>query len=250
MRIIVCIKQVADTEASIQISADGKSVVETGIKFIMNPYDEFAVEEALRIKEADNQSLVQVIGVGPERTTEALRSACAMGADEVLLLKTEAPVYDALALAGALADVIKKEPFDLILLGKETIDDGNGEIGPMLAELLQIPCLTVITRLKLQGDMAVAEREGERGIEELTAPLPLLVTCQKGLNEPRYPSIRGVMAAKKREIPVQPAVLAPAVIEVQSLALPAQRQAGRIIGEGAAAVPELIRLLKEEARVL
>ncbi|HPN36622.1 MAG TPA: electron transfer flavoprotein subunit beta/FixA family protein [bacterium] len=250
MRIIVCIKQVADTEASIQISADGKSIVETGVKFIMNPYDEFAVEEALRIKETGNESLVKVIGVGPERTIEALRSACAMGADEVLLLKTEAPVYDALALAGALADAIKKEPFDLILLGKETIDDGNGEIGPMLAEMLQIPCMTVITRLKVQGGLAVAEREGEKGIEGLTAPLPLVITCQKGLNEPRYPSIRGVMAAKKREIPVQPAVLTPAAIEVHGLALPAQRQAGRVIGEGAAAVPELIRLLKEEAKVL
>jgi len=250
VRIIVCIKQVADTEASIQISADGKSIVETGVKFIMNPYDEFAVEEALRIKETGNESLVKVIGVGPERTIEALRSACAMGADEVLLLKTEAPVYDALALAGALADAIKKEPFDLILLGKETIDDGNGEIGPMLAEMLQIPCMTVITRLKVQGGLAVAEREGEKGIEGLTAPLPLVITCQKGRNEPRYPSIRGVMAAKKREIPVQPAVLTPAAIEVHGLALPAHRQAGRVIGEGAAAVPELIRLLKEEAKVL
>jgi len=250
VRIIVCIKQVADTEASIQISADGKSIVETGVKFIMNPYDEFAVEEALRIKETGNESLVKVIGVGPERTIEALRSACAMGADEVLLLKTEAPVYDALALAGALADAIKKAPFDLILLGKETIDDGNGEIGPMQAEMLQIPCMTVITRLKVQGGLAVAEREGEKGIEGLTAPLPLVITCQKGLNEPRYPSIRGVMAAKKREIPVQPAVLTPAAIEVHGLALPAQRQAGRVIGEGAAAVPELIRLLKEEAKVL
>lgn len=250
MKILVCVKQVPDTEASIQVGNDHKSIDESGIKFIMNPYDEFAVEEALRIKEALGNSTIKAIGLGPERAKEALRTAVAMGVDEVLLLKTGEPLFDGMQSAQILADAIQKESFDLILIGKETIDDGNMEIGPMVAELLQIPCVTLATKLVVNQNGVTVDREGDAGTETFTAALPTLITCQKGLNEPRYPSIRGVMLAKKKEIIEQAVAPSTAAVTASSYAYPPARKGGRILGEGAAAVPELVRLLREEAKVI
>lgn len=250
MNILVLIKQVPDTEASIKLGGDQKSIAETGIKFIINPYDEFAIEEALRIKEARGGGSIKVMSLGPERAKEALRTAIAMGADDAMLLKSDGALVDGLAIARVLASQIKAGAFDLVLMGKEAIDDGNMQVGPMLAELLAVPCVTVVTRLTVEDGRIVAEREGDSGLEVLAAPLPCVVTCQKGLNEPRYPSIRGVMLAKKKEIAEQAVAPDGSRISVLSLTPPAARTGGKIVGEGAAAVPELVSLLHNDAKVI
>lgn len=250
MNILVLIKQVPDTEATIKIAADQKSIVEAGIKFIINPYDEYAVEEALRIKEAKGGGTVNVLCLGPDRAKEALRSAIAMGADDGLLLKAVDTHLDGLSTAKVLAAVIRDKTYDLILMGKEAIDDANMQVGPMLATLLDIPCVTLVTKLTVETEQLVAEREGDSGVEVLSAPLPCIITCQKGLNEPRYPSIRGVMMAKKKEIAEQAVSLDAARVEVKSLQYPPARSGGKIVGEGADAVPELVKLLHDEAKVI
>jgi electron transfer flavoprotein beta subunit len=250
VNILVFLKQVPDTEAAIRIAADQKSIEEAGVKFIINPYDEYALEEAIRIKEKAGNAKVHAICIGPERAKEALRTALAMGADEALLLKTTQPGYDGLAVAQKLAEVAARDHYDLILLGKETIDDGNSDLGPMIAAKLQQPCVTLAIKLTLQESEVIVEREGDAGIELLTVQSPAVITCQKGLNEPRYPSIRGVMMAKKKEIPEEAIDVQDAQVQLLRLAAPAGRKAGRLVGEGAAAVPELVKLLREEAKVL
>ena len=250
MKILVCIKQVPDTEALLRITADEITISEAGVKFILNPYDEYALEEALRIREANPGSLVRAVTLGPARCAEALRTAAAMGADEVLHLRAEEPTLDGLAAARALNRAAAEFSPDLILLGKESIDDGNMQVGPMLAELLGLPCLTVVTRLTLAGASLSAECERDDGTALFEAPLPAVVTCQKGLNEPRYPSIRGKMAAMEMAIPEEPAALEAGRIRIARLIPPPARAGGRNVGEGAAAVPELIRLLHTEARVI
>jgi electron transfer flavoprotein beta subunit len=250
VNILVCMKQVPDTEASIKIAVNQKSIEESGIKFIINPYDEFAVEEALRIKEAAGTGKVKAICMGPERAKEALRTAVAMGVDEVLLIKLNETLSDGVQTAQTLAGVIKNENYDLILMGKETIDDGNMEVGPMIAEMLQIPCITVAVKVSIQDKVVTAEREGEDGIQVLAAQMPCMVTCQKGLNEPRYPSIRGVMMAKKKEIMEQTATAVDSLVTLAGYSYPVSRTGGRVVGEGAGVVPELVKLLREEAKVI
>lgn len=250
MKIVVVIKQVPDTEAAIRIDAGATGVAEAGLKFIINPYDEYALEEALRLKEAHPGSTVTAVALGPARVTEALRSAAAMGADEVLLLRCDHPPADSFTAATLLAAAVKKQAADLILTGKESIDDGSMELGPMLAGLLDIACMTVATKVSLANNRIAVECETDDGSACFEAPLPALVTCQKGLNEPRYPSIRGKMAAMKMVIPEEPAAAAAGQLRILSLALPAGRQGGKVVGEGAAAVPELIRLLRSEAQVI
>lgn len=250
MNILVCIKQVPDTEAVIKAGASGTEIDEAGVKFIINPYDEFAIEEALRIKDAKGSVSIKAICLGPDRAKEALRTAAAMGVDDVLLLKNDNKDIDGLAVAQVLADVIKNESYELILMGKESIDDGNMQVGPMMGELLGVPCISVVTKLSLDNRNVVVEREGEGGTEVLETMLPCIVTCQKGLNEPRYPSIRGVMMAKKKEIPEQAVEVPAARVKITGLTSPPIRSGGKVVGEGPEAVPELIRLLRQEAKVI
>lgn len=250
MKIIVCMKQVPDTEANIKIGADNKSVVEAGIKFIINPYDEFAIEEAIKLKEAGKAESVIAIGWGPERSQEALRTAVAMGVDDVVLLKSDAASIDGFTAAKILAAKIKTMSYDLILLGKETIDDGNMQIGPMLGELLNVPCVTLVTKLDVDGAKLSAKREIEGGYEVVETACPAIITCQKGLNEPRYPSIRGVMLAKKKVVAIEPAAAQTDQVTINSLVYPPTRSGGKVVGNGVEAVPELVKLLREEARVL
>ena len=249
MKILVCIRQVPDTEASIKL-ADDKNVSEAGIKFIVNPYSEYALEEAVKLKEAGMASTVTAISWGPERVKEALRTAVAMGVDEVLHLKFDDYSIDGYAASKLLANKIKDMEYDLILMGKENIDDGNMVMGPMLGELLGIPCIPVVTKLDVQSGSVTAECEIEGGVQVVQAPTPCIVTCQKGLNEPRYPSIRGVMMAKKKQIPEEAVRIDASLLPIESLTYPPTRKEGKVVGEGAAAAEELVRLLRDEAKVL
>lgn len=249
MKIAVCLKRVPDTTAKIVIGADGKSIDESGVKFVPNPYDEYAIEEGLKLKEAAGAGEVVVLSLGTDSAQETLRTALAMGADRAILLQS-AGSPDGLEVARALAAELRGGGYDLILFGKLAVDDYNHQVGPMVGELLGLPTITSVAHLTLSGGNVAAEREIEGGIENVTCTLPAVLTCDKGLNTPRLPSLKGIMAAKKKPLEVKPVPLGAGTITTLGLSPPPERKAGRIVGEGADAVPELVRLLREEAKVI
>jgi electron transfer flavoprotein beta subunit len=250
VKIAVCIKRVPDTEARIKIDAGGTAIDEAGLKFILNPYDEFAVEEALQRREKAGAGEVVVVSLGADAAQETIRTALAMGCDRGVLLQATPIPADGLAVAKALAAELKDGDYDLILFGKMAVDDYNHQVGPMVAELLGLPCVTSVAHLEIEAGRGVAEREVEGGMEVVEFALPAVLTCDKGLNTPRYPALKGIMAAKKKPIDLKPAQLGEARMTVAGLALPPERQEGRVVGEGVDAVPELVRLLREEAKVI
>ena len=252
MKIAVCIKRVPDSETRVKIAGDGKSIDEAGVKFVMNPYDEFAVEEALRRKEKAGTGEVAVICLGPAAAQETIRTALAMGADRGVLLQADKIPADPFESARLLAAELKAVTWDLVLFGRMAIDDYNHQVGPLVAELLGMPCVTAVSHLEIEGTKGVAEREIEGGIEVVEFPLPAVLTADKGLNEPRYPALKGIMAAKKKPLEVKPVPPGGGLgaFEVTALTPPPERKEGKIVGEGAGAVRELVRLLREEAKVL
>lgn len=249
MRVTVCVKRVPSTTTRIKIASDGRSIDEGGVEFVLNPYDEFAVEEALRQAEK-SAGAVTVITFGPDAATKELRGCLAMGAHEAVHVPYSATPRDALATAKVLAAAIRATNPDLVLLGRQAIDDDQGQVGPMVATLLGFAALPDVVKLEISGRVAKAEREVEGGLERFELPLPCVLTCQKGLNEPRLPNMKGIMAAKKKTITTAAAAAADATTTVQSLELPPERAAGKIVGEGAAAVPALLKLLRDEAHAL
>jgi electron transfer flavoprotein beta subunit len=245
----VCVKRVPDTEARVRVAGDGKSVEATGAKFILNPYDEFAVEAALRHKEAAGAGEVTVVSVGDSASAETLRTALAMGADGAVLLKTDARL-EGLGVARVLAEELRGREFDVALFGMKAIDDDLQAVGPMTAELLGLPAATAVTEFSVEGGRVTAQREIEGGVEVVELRMPCVITLTKGAYEPRYASLKGIMAAKKKPLEEKPAAAAESGVEVRALGTPAERQAGRIVGEGPDAVPALLRLLREEAKVI
>jgi len=256
MKILVMIKQVPDTATQVKISADPKAIDTAGITWIVSPYDEFAVEEALRIKEKRGQGEVVAVTLGPERAKEALRSCLAMGVDRAVHLND--PTWeqaDTLLTARALAAVIKQEQAALALFGRQAIDD---DMGAAVAELLGWPCASWIMEESVDeaGKTIRVGRQVEGGLEIFDLPLPAAVSAQKGLNEPRYPTLKGIMGAKKKEIKdVKAADLglaseAPALSVVKLEALP-PRPPGRIIpGDPAEAAKALVKALREDAKAI
>ncbi len=249
MKIIVCVKRVPDSESRIAKAKDGLSVDTQGVKFVLNPYDEYAVEEALKLKEAAGDGSVTVMTLGGEESKETLRTALAMGADDAVLLKGQ-PSVDGLGTAEKLAEAIKGREYDLVLFGKQAIDDDNLQVPAMVAQLLGLPCATVVTELKVDGGAVAATREVEGGHEIVEFELPGLIAAQKGLNEPRYPSLKGIMQAKKKPLEEVDAGDAESRLEIIEVMNPPVRSAGQIVGEGADAVPELVRKLRDEAKVI
>ena len=263
MNFIVCIKQVPDTETQIKIGQDGKSIVEDDIKWIINPYDEFGIEEALRLKEKFGGE-VTVISLGPERASESIRTALAMGADKgIHIIDAALEGSDVLAIAKALAETIKTLEYDIIFTGQRGIDEDQGLVGAYIAEILNIPQLSVIIKVDVaeDGKTLKALRPVEGQNLAIESSIPVLITAQKGLNEPRYASLPGIMKAKKK--PLEKKTLAdlgivPSEVGVNSRKLkileitpPKQRKAGRII-EGNTPeekAGELARVLHDEAKV-
>jgi electron transfer flavoprotein beta subunit len=246
---IVCIKRVPDSEARIRVAGDGVGIDPAGVKYVMNPYDEIALEEAIRLKEESGDGLVTVLSVGPEESKEILRTALAMGADEAVLLASPESA-DGLVIASALAQEIGERAYDLILFGKQAIDDDNMQVPAMVAELLGLPCATVVVDLSVDGRTVEAKREVEGGHELVQFELPGVVSAQKGLNDPRYPSLKGIMAAKKKPLEEKKVDLAVPGLELMELTRPPARPEPQIVGEGPEAVTELVRRLREEAKVL
>jgi len=248
VKIAVCIKQVPDTETRVQIDSEKNWIKESNVTFVLNPYDEFAVEEALKIKEKNGGEVILVC-LGPERSISAIRTGLAMGADRAIHIK-ENRILNGLSVAKALAEILKGMNCDLILLGKQAVDDDNMQVGPMLAELMNLPSITVVTKLEIADSKVLAEREIEGGLEIVEAELPAVITAQKGLNEPRYPSLRGIMMAKKKPVEEVELQIPDSEIEILNMEYPEPRPEGKIVGEGPDAVKELVRLLKEEAKII
>lgn len=264
MNIAVCIKQVPATESKIKPSADGKDIDRSGLSYVVNPYDEFGVEEGLKIKERLKTGQVTVFTVGPDKAAEALRTCLAVGADQAVHIKDPAlEGGDAYSNAVVLAAALKRQPYDLIFFGKQAIDDDNGAVGIHVAELMGLPHVAVVNKIELfpEEKRAVVHRQIEGALEVIETPLPVVLTCQKGLNEPRYASLPGIMKAKQKPLTVLTLAelqLSPdqvgsrgAKVLIEKLELPPVRGAGKIIeGEPAQAVTELVRLLREEAKIL
>ena len=257
MNIYVLVKRTFDTEEKITVS-NGK-ISEDGAEFIINPYDEYAIEEAIQVRDA-NDGEVTVITIGGEDAEKQLRTALAMGADKAVLIDTEDDLdeMDEFTSAKIIAEYLKDKEVDLILAGNVAIDGGSGQVGPRVAELLGINYVTTITNLEINGTSVKIIRDVEGDSETIETSLPLLVTAQQGLNEPRYPSLPGIMKAKKK--PLEKLELddldldeddVEAKTQTIEIYLPPQKAAGRILeGETMDQVKELVNLLKTEAKVI
>jgi electron transfer flavoprotein beta subunit len=258
LKIAVCVKQVPDTETRVRIAPDGKGIVEQDVNWIVSPYDEFAIEEALKIKEAKGGEVV-LVSVGPDRVQSALRNGLAMGADSALHLKDAAfEGLDPLGTARVLAAAIKGLGADLILTGQQGVGGDHSQVPGLLAELLDLPQVTMAVKVEVGEGQARVEREIEGAHEVWETSLPAVISAQKGLNEPRYASLKGIMASKKKPIEARDAAalgldaaaVAPRAT-VSAMELPAARQAVRMIeGDADTQVKELLRLLHEEAKVI
>lgn len=247
MKTAVCIKRVPDTEA--RVKAAGDSVDTGGAKFIVSPYDEFALEAALRLRDGAGEGETVAISLGESAAGEQLRSALAMGADRAIRLDGGGGV-DGLEVARALASELKEGGYDLILFGSKAADDDQQQVGPMTAELLGLPCVTVVAEVEAEDGKVVCHREVEGGTEVVEVGLPAVVTITKGPHEPRYPSLKGIMAAKKKPMEEKPTEVRESRIRVRAYRDPESRPDGKIVGDGPDAVPELVRLLRDEAKAL
>jgi electron transfer flavoprotein beta subunit len=256
---VVCISHVPDTESRIKIGADGRHIDDTGLKFIVSPYDEFALEEAIRQKEKSGGD-VTVLTFGPDRAQQALREALARGATKAMHVKGESGDADSYGIASVLAAAIKTIPHELVFFGKQGVGTDNGLVGPMVAELLGYPQVNVVTHLEVADGKLTAHREIEGAEEVLEAPVPAVVTAQKGLNEPRYASLKGIMAAKKVAIDVKSVAdlglsdsdVFNARVVVSKLELPPEKSGGKKIdgADPVAAAREILNYIRNEAKAL
>lgn len=256
MNIYVILKRTFDTEEKIAIE-NGK-ISEDGVEFIINPYDEYAVEEAIKLRD-EHGGEVTVVTVGEEESDKQLRTALAMGADKAVLIDDEdVEDGDQYSTAKILAAYFEDKEVDIILGGNVAIDGASGQVGPRLAELLDIPHVTTITKLEIDGTTVTIERDVEGDVEVIETSLPVLVTAQQGLNEPRYPSLPGIMKAKKKpldELELDDLDLDEDDVEGKTrtleVYLPPEKQAGKVLeGEVDDQVKELVSLLRSEAKVI
>ena len=250
MKIAVCLKRVPDMEMRFSIAGDRKSLDQTGLKYEMGDFDGYALEVGLQLVERAGSGEVVVVSLGPDGVQETLRKGLAMGAARAVHLKADQVPFDGMAIARALAAELREGGYDLILFGRMATDTANGTVGPMTAELLELPAVTSISHLDISDKRGTARRDLEGASETVDFPLPAVLTIDEGIARARLASLKGIMAAKKKPLEVKPAQLGEVRLSVESMALPPDRPPGRIVGQGADAVPELLRLLQTEARVL
>ena len=249
MILAVCLKRVPDTNARPTIAADGKSINPQGIEYVINPYDEFAIEEALKIRDAAGSGEVVLVMVDPEGNETIMRKALALGADRGILVKGGS-TFDGAATAEILAGVLKPLGAKIIFFGKQAVDSDSCQVPTLVAERLGLPRANIVVKLELQGDKVTCRRQIEGAEEVVEMATPCVVSAQKGLNEPRFASLKGIMAAKKKPIEVKDAPAVEARLDVVKMDPPPPRPAGRIVGKGKEAAAELVRLLRDEAKVL
>lgn len=249
MKIIVCVSLVPDSTTKVKVSETKKSIDENGVSFILNPYDEFAVEEALRLKEKNGGEVI-AISFGTDKAKEALKKSFQMGADKGVLIKTSSNEFDSYTVAKNLAEYLKSQSADIILFGKQSIDFDGLLIPSMVAEFLNLPSISIVVKLDIDGNKVIAEREVEGGKEVIESSMPVIIGAQKGINEPRYPNLKSIMAAKSKPIEETPASYEGNKIEILEMKLPPSKASGKIFTNGKDDVPELVRLLREEAKVI
>ena len=248
MKIVICVNHVPDTETKVKVGSDGASIDATGVNFMLNPYDEFAIEAGLKLKEHYTGETI-ALTLGGEVHKETLRKALAMGVDKAILLK-DAGIRDSTSIAHAIAETLKTLSPDCVLFGKQSIDYSGEQIPGLVAEMMGIPSVSVIVKITLQEKKLICEREIEGGHEVVETTFPVVLSTQKGLNEPRYPSLKGIMAAKTKPIEERQPSSVPTKIAVRGMHKPPAKAPGKMIGTDATAVPELVRLLHEEAKVI
>jgi len=260
LNIFLFVKRVPDTESKIRIDHEKNRIIEEDLNFVLSPYDEYSVEEALRLREANGGKVV-AFSVGQEESLVILRKCLAMGVDEAVLLKDDSPeAYDGLRIARIIVQSLKKKftDYNLLLFGKQSVGADNSQVPSMVASLLDLPQVNVVTKLKIEGDRGTAYREIEGASEKVTFPLPAVLSAQKGLNEPRYETLKGIMMAKRKEIPVittedlglNKEELS-AQLEILKIESPSPRKAGKIIKEDPGeAARKLITFLRAEAKII
>ncbi|MBS1517558.1 MAG: electron transfer flavoprotein subunit beta/FixA family protein [Bacteroidetes bacterium] len=249
MNIFVCVSLVPDSTTKVKVSSDNKSIDENGVSYIINPYDEFAVEEAIRLKESKGGE-VTVISVGTDKAKEAIKKAFQMGADKGILIKTSSADFDSYFVAKNISDYLKDKDPEIIFFGKQSIDFDGLLIPSMVSELLGIPSVSVVVKLDINDGKITAEREVEGGKEIVEADLPVIIGAQKGINEPRYPNLKSIMAAKSKPIEEIEAASLDSRTVINEMKLPPAKTGGKIFVNGKDDVPELVRLLREEAKVI
>lgn len=252
MDVVACVKRVPSTDTRVKVGSSGKSIDPAGVNYELNPYDEFAVEEALRIKEKSGGGTVTVVTLGPGDAQKELRNELARGADKAILIKDDQlEARDAFSIATVLAEQIKKLNPKIVTMGKQAVDRDNGHVGAMVATMLGFACVTEVVKVEVIGETVRCEREIEGGAREVVeASMPVVLTTQKGLNEPRYVKLQGIMAAKKKPLEEIAAAAVSSKLNIIEMSLPPARQAGRFIGKGPEAVSELLNRLRNEAKVL
>ena len=248
MKIVICINHVPDTETKVKVGSDGKTIDKTGVNFMLNPYDEFAIETGLQFKEKFTGETI-ALSLGGDVHKETLRKALATGIDKAILLKDDS-ARDSFSVARALAEELKRLSPDCVLFGKQSIDYYDEQIPGMVAELLGLPSVSVVVKIETKDGAVICEREIEGGHEVVETKFPAVITAQKGLNEPRYPSLKGIMSAKTKPIEERQPTPFPSTVEVIAMQKPPAKQPGRIVGTDVHAVQELVRLLHEEAKVI
>jgi len=263
MNSIVCIAYVPDTETKIKVAADGRSIDESDVKWIVSPYDEFALEEAIKTKESKGAGTVTVLSLGPERAKTGIRECLARGADDGIWIDSKGDALDALGVARNIAAAVKDVPRDLVWFGQKGVGFDESLVGPMVAELLGVPHVANVVKFEAGDGKVVCDREIEGAHEHVESPLPCVITAQKGLNEPRYASLKGIMAAKKKPIQERAAEAHVPKTTLTRLELPPppkpchfvpggdpKSSAEGAAGDPAGAARELARLLREEAKVI
>lgn len=249
MKIFVCVSLVPDSTTKVKISDSKKSIDENGVSFVLNPYDEFAVEEALKIREKNGGEIVS-ISFGTDRSKEALKKSFQMGVDKGVLIKSASNDFDSFTVARNISDYIKTQNPDLVLFGKQSIDFDGLLIPSMVSEMLEIPAISVVVKLDIIDGKVTAEREIEGGKEIVESKLPVIIGAQKGLNEPRYPNLKSIMAAKSKPMEEIPASYSGIKVGIKEMNLPPAKASGKIFTNGKDDVKELVKLLREEAKVI
>lgn len=249
MNILVCISRVPDTATKISVSGNGTSIDKGGVKFILNPYDEFAIEEALQLKQKSGGE-VTAVTVSYEDAKDVMRTALAMGVDKAVILKAKDENFDSNYVAKNLAEFSKEINPDIIFAGRQSVDFDSFQVPSMLAAYLDMPSISVVSKLEIQDGKLTAERDIEGGKEQLEAELPCVISTQKGLNEPRYPKLPDIMKAKKKPIDEKDASDAEYITEVVSMDIPKKDRVGKILGDSDSDIADIVKSLHEDAKVI
>lgn len=249
MKIAVCVSLVPDSTTKIKIGPNNRSIDDNGVSYIINPYDEFAVEESVQLKEKIGGDIT-AISFGTDKSKEAIKKAFQMGVDKGILIKTKDLDTDTFTVAKNLSDLINELSPDIIFFGKQSIDFDGMALPKMVGDLIGIPSINVVTKMDIENEIVIVEREIEGGKEIIQAKLPVIIGTQKGINNPRYPNLKSIMASKSKPIEERNPTYEGNLTDIIDMKLPEIKGKGKILTEGQDSVPELVRLLREEAKII